>query len=86
MVFLALLLTLWEIQIEGKDDWAAKAPGWRLEKRWGVKFTVGRPLTGYHGLSDLVLKKYNPPAVVLCLMELAVRMSSDGILCGNGLH
>jgi hypothetical protein len=27
MIFLALLLALWKIQIEGKDGWAAKLPG-----------------------------------------------------------
>jgi small-conductance mechanosensitive channel len=31
MVFLALILAMWEIQIEGKDGWAAKSPGGRIE-------------------------------------------------------
>jgi len=48
MVFLAFILALWEIQIEGKDGWAANLPGWRIEKGWIVKLTGGRPLTGYH--------------------------------------
>jgi hypothetical protein len=48
MVFLAFILALWEIQIEGKDGWAAKSPGWRIEKSWVMKLTGGRPLTGYH--------------------------------------
>jgi hypothetical protein len=48
MVFLAVILALWEIQIEGKDGWAAKAPTWRIEKGWVVKLTGGRPFTGYH--------------------------------------
>jgi hypothetical protein len=48
MVLLAVILALWEIQIEGKDGWAAKLPGWRIEKGWVLKFTGGRPLTGYH--------------------------------------
>ncbi len=48
MVFLAFILALWEIQIEGKDGWAAKIPTWRVEKAWVVKLTGGRPLTGYH--------------------------------------
>jgi hypothetical protein len=48
MVFLSLLLALWEIQIEGKDGWAAKLPGWRIEKGWPMRLTGGRPITGYH--------------------------------------
>jgi hypothetical protein len=48
MVFMAFILANWEIQIEGKDGWAAKSPGWRLEKGWLVKITGGRPITGYH--------------------------------------
>ena len=46
MVFLAFILAFWEIQIEGKDGWAAKAPCWRIEKGWLVKLTGGRPITG----------------------------------------
>ena len=48
MVFLGCILALWEIQIEGKDGWAANSPGWRIEKGWVVKLMGGRPLTGYH--------------------------------------
>jgi hypothetical protein len=48
MVFLSGILALWEIQIEGKDGWAANSPGWRIEKGWVVKIMGGRPLTGYH--------------------------------------
>jgi hypothetical protein len=48
MAFMSLILALWEIQIEGKDGWAANSPGWRLEKGWLVKITGGRPITGYH--------------------------------------
>jgi hypothetical protein len=48
MVFMAFILALWEIQIEGKDGWAAKSPGWRIEKGWAVKLMGGRPITGYH--------------------------------------
>jgi hypothetical protein len=48
MVFMAFILAHWEIQIEGKDGWAAKSPGWRIEKGWLVKIAGGRPLTGYH--------------------------------------
>jgi hypothetical protein len=48
MLFMALILALWEIQIEGKDGWAANSPGWRVERGWLMKLTDGLPLTGYH--------------------------------------
>ncbi|MCX7912505.1 MAG: hypothetical protein N2506_06050 [Dehalococcoidales bacterium] len=48
MVLMSFILALWEIQIEGRDGWAAKSPGWRIEKGWLLKLTGGRPLTGYH--------------------------------------
>lgn len=55
MVFLGFLLALWEIQIEGKDGWATKLPGWRLEKGWIVKLMGGRTITGYHLFMTLFL-------------------------------
>ena len=55
MVFVALLLALWEIQIEGKDGWAAKLPCWRIEKGWLTRVTGGRPITGYHFFMTLFL-------------------------------
>lgn len=48
MVFLALLLALWEIQIEGKDGWAARLPTWRIKRGWIIRLTGERPITGYH--------------------------------------
>ncbi|UCD09418.1 MAG: hypothetical protein JSU79_01900 [Dehalococcoidales bacterium] len=48
IVFMAFILALWEIQIEGKDGWAANSPGWRIEQGWPVKLAGGRPVTGYH--------------------------------------
>jgi hypothetical protein len=48
MVFLAFILALWEVQIEGKDGWAARLPTWRIENGWVLRLTGGRPLTGYH--------------------------------------
>jgi hypothetical protein len=47
-IFMAFILAEWEIQIEGQDGWAAKAPGWRIEKGWLMKISGGRPVTGYH--------------------------------------
>ena len=55
MVFMAVILAMWEIQIEGKDGWAAKIPTWRIEKGWVLKFTGGRPLTGYHVFMTLFM-------------------------------
>jgi len=55
MVFLAFLLALWEIQIEGKDGWAAKLPCWRIERGWLIKLSGGRPITGYHFFMTLFL-------------------------------
>jgi hypothetical protein len=55
MVFLACILALWEIQIEGKDGWASKVPSWRIEKGWLVKLSGGRPITGYHFFMALFL-------------------------------
>ncbi|OGZ18596.1 MAG: hypothetical protein A2175_01200 [Candidatus Nealsonbacteria bacterium RBG_13_42_11] len=45
---LAYTLALLEIQIEGRDGWAAKAPCWRNNNKWIVRLNGGRPLTGYH--------------------------------------
>jgi len=42
-VLASLTLAALEIQIEGKDGWAAKLPTFRLKKKIGVK-----PITGYH--------------------------------------
>ncbi len=48
MVFMAVILAFWEIQIEGKYGWAAKLPTWRIRKKWVMRIMGGRPLTGYH--------------------------------------
>ena len=45
---LGIIFALLEIQIEGKDGWAANLPCWRKEKGWLVKLLGGRPITGYH--------------------------------------
>ncbi|MFN0117363.1 MAG: hypothetical protein ACKVQC_03595 [Elusimicrobiota bacterium] len=38
-----------EIEIEGKDGWAANLPTWRVEKHPLLDWLYGgRPLTGYH--------------------------------------
>ena len=55
MVFMSVILALWEIQIEGKDGWAGNLPSWRIEKAWILKLTNGRPLTGYHFFMTLFL-------------------------------
>ncbi len=54
MTFIFIFLAAWawakmEIQIEGKDGWAAALPTWRIESHWILNwFYGGRPLTGYH--------------------------------------
>jgi hypothetical protein len=48
MVCLSVVLALWEIQIEGKDGWAANLPAWRKETGLLVRLAGGRPVTGYH--------------------------------------
>jgi hypothetical protein len=50
MAFLGFLFANWEIQIEGKDGWAAKLPAWRIKKGWLIRLIGGRPITGYHVL------------------------------------
>jgi hypothetical protein len=55
MVFMSVILALWEIQIEGKDGWAGNLPCWRIEKGWILKLTNGRPITGYHLFMTLFL-------------------------------
>ncbi len=47
-VVCASLLALLEIQIEGRDGWAAKLPTWRIDTRLTRMFMSGKPLTGYH--------------------------------------
>lgn len=49
----ATALALLEIQIDGKNGWAANVPCWRPEPgskaaRWYSKVMGGKPLTGYH--------------------------------------
>jgi len=46
-VIAALAFALWEIQIEGRDGWAAKLPCWRKNEGALVKI-FGSPITGYH--------------------------------------
>jgi hypothetical protein len=55
MVFMAFILALWEIQIEGKEGWAVNLPCWRIKTGWAVKLTGGRPITGYHVFMTLFL-------------------------------
>jgi len=52
---LALIFALWEIQIEGKNGWAANLPTWRKTKGVINRMTGGRPLTGYHFLMNIFL-------------------------------
>lgn len=45
---IALILALLEIEIEGKNGWAAKLPTWRLDSNHPLSILTGkRPTTGY---------------------------------------
>jgi hypothetical protein len=55
MVLLSILLALWEIQIEGKDGWAANLPAWRIKNGLIVKIFGGCPITGYHVFMTLFM-------------------------------
>ena len=48
VIVLAIVFALLEIQIEGRNGWAADLPCWRREKGLLVRLTGGRPITGYH--------------------------------------
>src|SRR4030042_3144204 len=78
MVFMSFILAFWEIQIEGKDGWAAKAPCWRIEKKWLVRLTGGRPLTGYHVFMTLFLVAM----VHLPLFFVSWSLRLEGLLIG----
>jgi hypothetical protein len=45
----SILLSLLEIQIEGKNGWAEKLPTWRINlKIFNILPGLQKPLTGYH--------------------------------------
>lgn len=44
---IAVVLAMVEIQIEGKDGWAANLPTWRWGPDWFLRWS-SRPVTGYH--------------------------------------
>jgi hypothetical protein len=58
MVFMAFILALWEIQIEGAAGWCANLPTWRVEKGWLMRLTGARPLTGYHVFMTVFLLSF----------------------------
>jgi len=47
LIVLAFIHAKWEVQIEGKDGWAAKLPCWRLNVFFR-KLLGEKPITGYH--------------------------------------
>jgi hypothetical protein len=67
--FLALVLAIVEIQIEGKSGWAESLPTWKPKKgskadRWHKFLRGGKPLTGYHvAINLLVLAFFHLPFV-----------------------
>lgn len=59
-VIISFLVAKWEIQIEGKDGWAAKLPTWREYSGFWAKL-FNKPITGYHVymiLTSLVLAHF----------------------------
>jgi hypothetical protein len=56
---ICLVLALLEIQIEGADGWASALPTWRIDTKWLLSITSGKPLTGYHTWLNALL--------ILCL-------------------
>ena len=46
-IFLAIITSLWEIQVEGKEGWAKQLPTFRINVFFR-KLLGGKPLTGYH--------------------------------------
>lgn len=44
----AYLFALVEIQIEGREGWAAGLPTWRIDNKFTRLLNGNRPLTGYH--------------------------------------
>ncbi len=56
LLYIVLGCVVWawlEINIEGPDGWAGKAPTWRYKSRWWMKLSGGKPLTGYHVFFNL---------------------------------
>ncbi|HET9986091.1 MAG TPA: hypothetical protein VFQ38_20995 [Longimicrobiales bacterium] len=44
----AALFALLEIQIEGREGWAAGLPTWRIRNAWTRRLLGAREVTGYH--------------------------------------
>ncbi len=47
MIMFSTLYSLFEIQIEGKNGWAAKLPTWRFKPKF-LKRIFNRDITGFH--------------------------------------
>ena len=47
MIILAIIFSLWEIQVEGSEGWARHLPTFRINVFFN-KLLGGKPLTGYH--------------------------------------
>jgi hypothetical protein len=48
LVAIAAAFARLEIEIEGREGWAAALPTWRIENRWTRWLLGSRPITGYH--------------------------------------
>jgi len=68
LLLCASLYALFEIQIEGKEGWAAALPTWRVDIGWAKILYGKRPLTGFHvfGLLFVFTVVHLPYALCLC--------------------
>jgi len=83
ILVVAIILALWEIQIEGKHGWAASLPCWRAKKGLLARIVGGRPLTGYHiGLVVLLILMLHSPFVVFGKWEFGKELLVWGAFFG----
>lgn len=67
----SILMALFEIQVEGKNGWAADLPTWRSNNKWLYKFMGNRPVTGYQFIfMPREFWIYIPLGVVLYILSL----------------
>lgn len=85
LFFVVIAAYLWarlEIEIEGKNGWAAALPTWRIEKSiWLKVFLGGRPLTGYHFFAFLFIAFiFHLPALMVTPWTWALEMRTWGLI------
>jgi hypothetical protein len=85
MVFMAVILALWEIQIEGGEGWAANLPAWRIKTGWIVRLFGGRPLTGYHVFLSLFMISFAHFPLFFTPWTWQLELLLIGFIAGLGL-